>query len=85
MWSIRMKSFRKDAGEIFLEALHYSIQQRAKTAAYLSNKFEWDLGILVFFPRQIRCATACGGRMTTRITSIARNPQKNPRRHPRHL
>ncbi len=40
--------YSKGRGEIFLNALHYSIQQRAKTAAYLLHKYEWDLGILVF-------------------------------------
>lgn len=40
--------YSQGRGEIFLNALHYSIQQRAKTAAYLLHKYEWDLGILVF-------------------------------------
>ncbi len=40
--------YSKGRGDIFLNALHYSIQQRAKTAAYLLHKYEWDLGILVF-------------------------------------
>ena len=40
--------YSKGRGEIFLNALHYSIQQRAKTAAYLLNKYDWDLGVLVF-------------------------------------
>lgn len=40
--------YSKGRGEIFLDALHYSIQQRAKTAAYLLHNYEWDLGILVF-------------------------------------
>lgn len=40
--------YSKGRGEIFLEALHYSIQQRARAAAYLLHKYEWDLGILVF-------------------------------------
>ncbi|GIL15341.1 MAG: nucleotide pyrophosphatase [Chloroflexota bacterium] len=40
--------YSKGRGEIFLDALCYSIQQRAKTAAYLLRKYDWDLGILVF-------------------------------------
>lgn len=40
--------YSQGRGEIFLDALHYSIQQRAKTAAYLLTKYDWDLGILVF-------------------------------------
>ncbi|MCC7163456.1 MAG: alkaline phosphatase family protein [Anaerolineae bacterium] len=40
--------YSKGRGDIFLGALHYSIQQRAKTAAYLLHKYDWDLGILVF-------------------------------------
>lgn len=40
--------YSKGRGEIFLNALHYSIQQRAKTAAYLLHAYDWDLGILVF-------------------------------------
>lgn len=40
--------YSKGRGEIFLKALHYSIQQRAKTAAYLLHKYDWDLGVLVF-------------------------------------
>ncbi len=40
--------YSQGRGEIFLNALHFSIQQRAKTAAYLLHKYEWDLGILVF-------------------------------------
>lgn len=40
--------YSKGRGEIFLNALHYSIQQRAKTAAYLLQKYPWDLGVLVF-------------------------------------
>lgn len=41
--------YSKGRGHIFLDALHYSIQQRAKTAAYLLHKYDdWDLGILVF-------------------------------------
>lgn len=40
--------YSRGRGEIFLDALHYSIQQRAKTAAYLLHKYDWDLGILVF-------------------------------------
>ncbi len=40
--------YSKGRGEIFLNALHYSIQQRAKTAQYLLQKYPWDLGILVF-------------------------------------
>lgn len=40
--------YSRGRGEIFLNALHYSIQQRAKTAAYLVQKYPWDLGVLVF-------------------------------------
>jgi predicted AlkP superfamily phosphohydrolase/phosphomutase len=40
--------YSRGRGEIFLNALHYSIQQRAKTAAYLLRKYDWDLGVLVF-------------------------------------
>lgn len=40
--------FSKGRGEIFLNALHHSIGQRAKAAAYLLNKYDWDLGVLVF-------------------------------------
>lgn len=40
--------YSKGRAQVFLDALHYSIQQRAKTAAYLLHKYEWDLGILVF-------------------------------------
>ncbi len=40
--------YSKGRGELFLNALHYSIQQRAKAAAYLLHKYEWDLGVLVF-------------------------------------
>lgn len=40
--------YAKGRGEIFLNALQYSIQQRAKTARYLLQKYPWDLGILVF-------------------------------------
>lgn len=40
--------YARGRGQIFLDALHYSIQQRAKTAAYLLHKYDWDLGILVF-------------------------------------
>ncbi len=40
--------YSKGRGEIFLQALHYSIQQRARAAAYLLHKYPWDLGILVF-------------------------------------
>lgn len=40
--------YSKGRGEIFMQALHYSIRQRAKTAAYLLEKYPWDLGVLVF-------------------------------------
>lgn len=40
--------YSRGRGEIFLDALKYSIQQRARTAAYLLHKYDWDLGILVF-------------------------------------
>lgn len=40
--------YSKGRGEIFLNALHDSIRQRAKTAAYLLEKYPWDLGVLVF-------------------------------------
>lgn len=40
--------YSKGRGEIFLDALKHSIQQRARTAAYLLHKYDWDLGILVF-------------------------------------
>jgi predicted AlkP superfamily phosphohydrolase/phosphomutase len=40
--------YSKGRGKIFLNALHYSIQQRAKAAAYLFHKYDWDLGVLVF-------------------------------------
>lgn len=40
--------YSKGRGEIFLNALHTSIQQRAKAAAYLFHKYNWDLGVLVF-------------------------------------
>ncbi len=40
--------YSKGRGEIFLDALHYSIHQRARTAGYLFNKYPWDLGVLVF-------------------------------------
>ena len=40
--------YSKGRGEIFLDALHYSVRQRARTAAYLLHKYEWDLGIVVF-------------------------------------
>ncbi len=40
--------YSKGRGDVFLQALHYSIQQRAKTAAYLLHKYDWDLSILVF-------------------------------------
>ncbi len=40
--------YSKGRGDTFLRALHYSIQQRAKTAAYLLHKYPWDLAVLVF-------------------------------------
>lgn len=40
--------YSKGRGRVFLDALRYSIQQRAKTATYLLNTYDWDLGILVF-------------------------------------
>lgn len=40
--------YSKGRGEIFLNALRYSIRQRAKTAAYLLEKYPWDLAVLVF-------------------------------------
>lgn len=40
--------YSRGRGEIFLEALHYSIQQRVRAAAYLLHKYPWDLGIVVF-------------------------------------
>jgi predicted AlkP superfamily phosphohydrolase/phosphomutase len=40
--------YSKGRGEVFLGALHKSIEQRAKAAAYLLHKYPWDLGVLVF-------------------------------------
>ena len=40
--------YSKGRGDIFLKALHKSIEQRAKAAAYLFHKYPWDLGVLVF-------------------------------------
>lgn len=40
--------YSRGRGETFLKALHHSIGQRARAAAYLLHKYEWDLGILVF-------------------------------------
>lgn len=35
-------------GEIFLQALKYSADQRTKAAEYLMSKYPWDLSVLVF-------------------------------------
>lgn len=40
--------YSKGKGQQFLDALHTSVEQRAKAAAYLFHKYPWDLGILVF-------------------------------------
>lgn len=40
--------YSKGRGDTFLRALHHSIEQRAKTAAYLMHKYPWDLAVLVF-------------------------------------
>lgn len=40
--------YSKGRGALFLRALHRSIEQRAKTAAYLLHSHPWDLGVLVF-------------------------------------
>ncbi|MGB8644905.1 MAG: alkaline phosphatase family protein [Anaerolineae bacterium] len=40
--------YSKGRGEIFMQALRHSIQQRARAAAYLLHKYPWDLGVLVF-------------------------------------
>lgn len=40
--------YSRGRGEVFLNALHHSIRQRARAAAFLFDKYEWDLGILVF-------------------------------------
>jgi predicted AlkP superfamily phosphohydrolase/phosphomutase len=40
--------YSRGRGQVFLDALRYSIRQRARAAAYLLNKYEWELGIIVF-------------------------------------
>lgn len=66
--------YSKGKGEVFLKALHYSIQQRAKTAAYLLHKYDWDLGILVFPETD----TVCHGLWWAYDNSHHQHKQENP-------
>jgi predicted AlkP superfamily phosphohydrolase/phosphomutase len=40
--------YSKGRGEIFLQALRHSAEQRVKAAEYLLNKYSWDFFMLVF-------------------------------------
>lgn len=40
--------YSKGRGEVFMHALHQSVKQRSQAAAYLMQKYEWDLSVVVF-------------------------------------